>query len=141
LEELAQDEAAIQTYRKAIELTQQQNLKDEKAYLHLGKFYSRTGRYQEGLPFLEKAVDLNPKSAEAFFLLGKVLNHLGDSPRAQAALEQSVQNDPRYPDPHYLLSRIHLKRGRQEDAAKEMQLYREARKLQIRKDDGRRAVR
>ena len=67
LEELGQDEAAIQAYRKAIELTQQQNLRDEKAYLHLGKFYSRTSRYQESLPFLQKAVDLNPKSAEAFF--------------------------------------------------------------------------
>ena len=37
LEELEQDEAAIQAYRKAIELTQQQNLRDEKAYLHLGE--------------------------------------------------------------------------------------------------------
>ena len=142
LEELGQDKAAINAYRKAIELTRQQGLNDEKPYLHLGKFYSRNGRYQESLPFLQEAIDINPKSAESFFLLGKVQSHLGENQKAQAALQRSVQIDPKYPDPYYLLSRIHLKQGREVDAAREMQLYLEARKHQKLKDeDGRHAVR
>ena len=142
LEELGEDEAAIDAYRKAIELTRQQHLKDEKAYLHLGKFLERNGRYREGLPLLQNAVALNPSSAEGFFLLGKVHSHLGDDQKAEWALGRAVQIDPDYPDPYYLLSRIHLKQGRQKEAEREKQLYLKTKEHQrLRENDGRHAVR
>lgn len=107
LEELGDDNATIQTYHRAIELSERQKLNDGLPYLHLGKFLLLKGRYQESLPLLRKAVLLNPKSAEASFFLGKALSNLGNESEAAEVLVHSIQNDPNYSDAHYLLGRLY----------------------------------
>jgi tetratricopeptide (TPR) repeat protein len=123
LEALGNEQPAIQSYLRAIELNEQQNLQNEWPYLNLAKFLLALNRYQESLTWAKKATQMNPKSAEAFYTLGKVLNKLGMDAEALEALEASRRNDSNYAETHYLLSRIYLKQGRQEEARKESQIF------------------
>jgi protein O-GlcNAc transferase len=128
-EELQSEEVVTRTYRKAIELADQQHLNDESPYLHLSKFLWQKNRFQESLPLAQRATDLNPNSAEAYCLLGRILDKLGQTEPAVKALQRSIQIDRKYGEAHYLLSRIFLKQGKQEEAQEEMQNFREAKKL------------
>jgi tetratricopeptide (TPR) repeat protein len=127
-EELQSEEVVTRTYRKAIELADQQHLHDESPYLHLSKFLWQKNRFEESLPLAQRATELNPNSAEAYCMLGRILDKLGQTEPAVKALQRSIQVDPKYAEAHYLLSRILLKQGKQEEAEKEMQDFREARK-------------
>jgi tetratricopeptide (TPR) repeat protein len=122
-EELESDAVIIETYQKAIKLTEQQKLTDESALLHLSKFLWLRNRYEESLPLARRATELNPKSAEAHYVLGRLLEKLGREAEAVQALRQSAGLDPSYREPRYLLSRIHLKQGRTEEARKEMEIF------------------
>jgi tetratricopeptide (TPR) repeat protein len=122
-EELESDAVIIETYRKAIELTEQQKLTDESAPLHLAKFLWSRNRYEESLPLARRAIGLNPKSAEAHYVLGRLLDKLGREGEAAKALQESAGLNPNYGEPHYLLSRIYLKQGRTEEARKEMEIF------------------
>jgi tetratricopeptide (TPR) repeat protein len=130
LEDSRQDQAAIQCYRKAIELTKSQGLNDDSGYRHLGMILLKNNEYQASLSNLQEAVEVNPKSAEAFYFLGKVWNALGDISKAQDALERSIRNDPTYAASHYLLSRIYRAQGKAEAADREMQIFQEFRKAE-----------
>jgi tetratricopeptide (TPR) repeat protein len=133
LEELGKDEAALGAYRRAIELSGKQKLKDASPYLNLGKFLLAKNRYEESLPLLEKAITLDPGSAEAAFQLGKTLSKFGRESAAIRALQQAIQNNPDYAEPHYLLSRIYLNQGREEEAVREMRIFQELRQMRQRK--------
>ena len=134
LEALGDEEAAIESYHKAIELNEDQKLRNEWPYLNLGKFLVTRNRYQESLSLVQKAVELNPKSAEAYYVLGKVLAKLGKDSEALAALKHSTLNDPKYGEAHYLLSRIYLKRGQEEEARREIKIFQELKRLGKEKD-------
>ena len=123
LEEQSDEEAAIRSYREAIELTDRQSLKDESAYLRLGKLFLAKSRCHDSLPLLQRAVELNPKSSEAAYLLGKNLHDLGNEVEAMSALNQSAMTDSSNPAPHYLLSRIYLKQGKAHEAQKEIEIF------------------
>jgi tetratricopeptide (TPR) repeat protein len=125
LEELGNEEAALGAYRRAIELSERQKLRDPSPYLNLGKFLLAKNRYEESLHAFKKAVALDSRSAEAAFQIGKTLNKLGREADAVKALNQAISNDPDYAEPHYLLSRIFLNQGREEEAGREMRIFQE----------------
>jgi tetratricopeptide (TPR) repeat protein len=123
LEELGREEAALEAYGRAIELSERQKLKDPAPYLNLGKFLIAKNRYEESLQAFKKAVALDARSAEAAFQLGKTLNKLGREAEAVKALNQAIRNYPDYAEPHYLLSRIYLNQGQEEEARREMRIF------------------
>ena len=131
-EELEKDEVALANYRKAVELTEKQNLKDESAYLHLAKFYWARNRHQESLEPVQKAVAINPRSAEAYYVLGRLLDELGREDEAVKALKQSTEVDAGSGESYYLLSRIYLRRGQQDEAARAMNAFRSRRTSSMR---------
>jgi len=122
-EEVEKEGTALETYRRAIELTERQSLRDESAYLHLAKLLWVKNQYQESLAPAKKAVELNPKSAEAYFVLGRVLAKLGEETEAEKALRRSTQIDPRDGEAYYLLSRLYVKQGRQKEAAEALEVF------------------
>ena len=122
-EELQNDKVVIETYRRAIDLTEQQKINDESAYLHLAKFLWLRNRYSESLPLARRAVEPKPKSAEAYYVLGKVLDKLGQEAEAMEVLQHSTQIDPQYAESHYLLSRIYLRQGHEDQARQEMKTF------------------
>lgn len=129
LEEIGNEEAATESYRRAIELNREQKSQDSSPYLNLGRFLLTKNRFAEGLPVLQKAVQLHPESAEGAFLLGKALSKLGKESEAVKALLQAIQNNSNYAEPHYLLSRIYLSQGREADARQELQIFEQIKRM------------
>jgi tetratricopeptide (TPR) repeat protein len=127
-EELEDDPVVVRTYQQAIELTEQQNLKDESAYLHLAKFLWLRNRFEESLPAAQRAAELNPKSAEAHYILGRLLDKLGHDAEAERALKRSIEIDPNYGESHYLLSRIYLRQGNEQEATRFMKMFEQSKK-------------
>jgi tetratricopeptide (TPR) repeat protein len=127
-EELEDDAVVVRTYQQAIELTEQQKVKDESAYLHLAKFLWLRNRFEESLIAARRAAELNPKSAEVYYVLGRVLDKLGLDAEAKKTLEKSIGIDPDHSESHYLLSRIYARQGDQEQAAKSMKRFEEGKK-------------
>ena len=127
-EELDEDAIIVQTYQRASELAEQQNLKDESPYLHLAKFLWLRNRFEESLPVARRAAEVNPKSAEAFYVLGRLLDKLGRDAEAGEALGQTIRINPDFSESYYLLSRIYMRQGREEEAAKAMKRFEESKK-------------
>ncbi len=138
LEELGDEQTAIQCYRQGIEITERQKLKEELPYLYLGRLLYRQNHYPESLPYIEKAVQVNPQSCEGLCLLAKILTTTGRDTEALAALGRCVRADPRYSEPHYLLSRMYVKQGNDVEAQRELQMFLELKKVEKKKADPRR---
>lgn len=130
LEELGQEQAAIDCYHRAIEIGEMQGLKEEQPYLYLGRLLYRQTKMDESLPYLRKAVQLNPRSCESLCLVARIVSLRGNETEAMKALDQCIEADPKNPEAHYLLSRSHAKQGRMEDAAKELSIFQELKKLE-----------
>ncbi|PYV27421.1 MAG: hypothetical protein DMG24_04690 [Acidobacteria bacterium] len=138
LEELGQEGAAALLYRQAIEITESRKGGTELPYLYLGRLLYRQNNFPESLPYLQKAVEVNPRSGESWCLVAKILTFQGRDHEALQALRQSVQSDRDYAEPHYLLSRFYSKQGQDAEAQNELRVFRELKKLEKKKDDGRR---
>ena len=138
LEELGQEGAAARFYRQAIEITESRKVGTELPYLYLGRLLYRQNNFAESLLYLQKAVEVSPRSAESWCLLAKIFTFQGRDNEALRALRLSVQSDPKYAEPHYLLSRIYVKEGQDAGAQNELRIFRELKKQEKKKDDGRR---
>ena len=138
LEELGQEEAAAQYYRQAIEIAESQRLGMELPYLYLGRLLYRENKFAESQPYLLRAVEINPRSGESWCILAKIFTFQGRDNEALKALRQSVQSDRDYAEPHYLLSRIYIKEGQDAEAQNELRVFRELKRLEKKKGDGRR---
>jgi tetratricopeptide (TPR) repeat protein len=129
-EELENDDIVIDSYHKAIELTEHQHLKDESPYLRLAKFLWLRNRFEESLSPARRAVELNARSAESYYVLGRLLDKLGQEGEALRALHRSLQIDPNLGEPHYLLSRIYLRQGLEQQAQQEMQIFADIKRVE-----------
>ncbi len=130
LEPLGKEEEAIQSYRKAIELVIQQNIKYEWPQVNLSNFLFKKNRFDESLELARQAVAINPHSAEANLTLGMALAKKGRDQEAIEALKEAVRNNPQLSRPHYHLGQIYRKQGLQEEAAKELKTFEELNKVE-----------
>jgi tetratricopeptide (TPR) repeat protein len=130
LEEIADEQSTLGAYRRAIELAGAQKSGGELPYLYLGRYLYRLNRFEESLPPLEKAVELNPASSEALLFLGKTLQALKRDKEAIAALQRSKAADPQNPDTHYLLYRMLVAEGRNKEAQDELAQFQKLQRKQ-----------
>jgi tetratricopeptide (TPR) repeat protein len=135
LEELGHEPLAIEYYHLAIKTAERSGFKGEQPYLYLGRLLYRQNRMDDSLPYLQKAVDANPRSCEGLCLLARALIYKSREAAAVAALNQCRRADPRYPEAHYLLSRLYVKQGKTEEAAKELDLFQDLKRKESDKND------
>lgn len=128
LEAQQKGEEAVASYRKAMELTERQGIKNEWPYLNLAKFLLARERQEESLALADKAWEMNPQSAEVSYVRGKALHKLGKEAEALEALQRSIRADPAFAESHYLLGRIYLKQGRKLEAQRELELFQQIKK-------------
>jgi tetratricopeptide (TPR) repeat protein len=120
LEEVGNPTTAIETYRRAIALAEAQHATADTAYLYLGRYLYRLNRFDESLPLLRKAVELNPASGEALLALGKTFHGLDRNDEAVAALQRAAAADGQGPEAHYYLFRIFSIEHRDDEARAEL---------------------
>jgi tetratricopeptide (TPR) repeat protein len=123
-EQLGKEQDAIQTYRRAIEIAEQQKSPTEAPLLYLARLLISLRRFDQSLPLLKKAAVINPQSPETFTLLGQTLSRFGRYDQAIQALQEAVRLAPEDKTPHYLLMGVYKKLGRAEDAQREMRMFR-----------------
>lgn len=102
----------------AIELKQDYFL----ALNRMGKELFMQGRFQEAVPFLLKAGEINSKSATAFYYLGASLVQLGPQfqKAATAALANAAILAPSSPQVHYMLGKVLKSEGKFAEAEKSL---------------------
>jgi tetratricopeptide (TPR) repeat protein len=102
---LAQSEqdvdAAIQAFRKALELAPRNTL----ARYNLALVLRRADRLAEALAELERALAIEPRP-EPHYTMGIIYWHQGDLDRAAAALRAAVAAEPKYADAHDALGSV-----------------------------------
>jgi tetratricopeptide (TPR) repeat protein len=80
------------------------------------------GRYEEAIPYLQRAISIRTDYIPARVALAKALMGLKRWEQALKELSEAVRLDPRHPQPHLLLSQVHFRLGDEEQARKEKEL-------------------
>ena len=94
-------EAAIRTFRKALELAPKHTL----ARYNLALVLRRADRLDEALHELQQSIATEPR-AEAYYTMGVIYWHRGELDRAVQALRSAVKLKPGYADAHYSLGSV-----------------------------------
>jgi tetratricopeptide (TPR) repeat protein len=92
----------------------------------LGETARQAGQWDEAIARFSKAADFDAGFDEAYLALGMSLNSDGKFEQAIPPLETYVKREPGDPAGHYQLATAYARTGRKEQAAKEMDLQREA---------------
>ena len=80
-------------------------------------------RITQALQEYSKAVELQPSDSDAKLGLAKLLIDMNQSAKATTLLEEVMQLDPTNATAHYRLATLYREAGRQEDARREVDLY------------------
>lgn len=110
---------AEKEYRAALA----QNPEDGRSLLRLGDIDVQRDNTQQAVGEYSRAVEIEPADADAKLALAKVLIDLGETDKAQSLLEEAVRLDPTNAVAHYRLGTLYRKRGRKDDANREIEIY------------------
>jgi tetratricopeptide (TPR) repeat protein len=92
-------------------------------HLDLGTLLVESGRYEEALQALLRAVEIAPRNAEAHRELGKDYLALNKLEPAQKEVERAAELTPENARVHFLLAQVYRKRGMTEKANAETARY------------------
>ncbi len=119
------NEEAVATFEKAIKRFPQ----DPKLYQAFGRTLlipdigSDAATESRAVTLLEKALSLDDSLPESHFELGTLALKKGNMESALRHLRRAAQLDPTNSKVHYVLSRAYRRLGRNEEVAKELQIY------------------
>jgi protein O-GlcNAc transferase len=125
-----QNELAVSSYEKAIELEKNSPHPSPWPYLNLAVTLQFLNRPADAEANLREAIRLDPNIAKAHFQLGTVLEDTARPDEALRELQEAARLDPAYPEPHMAMARILHKLGRAADAKKEADKYLQLRPAQ-----------
>lgn len=109
---------AIQELKKAISL----NPYAGEAYLNIGHIYFTQGKYEEAMPFFQKAMQLRPRLAPvAHNNLGALYFNIGKTEEAFKELREALRERPVYARPHYNFGLYYLNKGELDKAIEHLQ--------------------
>lgn len=106
-------------YRRALT----ENPLDEKAEARLGEIEAQRGDVQRAFEHYSRAVELQPGDSDAKLGLAKALIEMNQLDKALPLLEDTVRLEPTNAVAHYRLAILYRKKGRVEDANREVDLY------------------
>lgn len=106
-------------YQKALA----ENPLDEKAELRLGEIALQKGDVQHAFADYSRASELQPTDSDAKLGLAKTLIEMNQTDKALSLLEETERLEPTNAVVHYRLGVLYQKKGRAEDAKREVDLY------------------
>lgn len=101
------------------------NPKDVQAKYHLGFVLLSKGQTDRGMSLMREVIEADPRFADARFELGKAMLLQGDVKGAIENLEEAARLGPDKAHIHYQLGRAYVAAGREADAQKRFQLFKE----------------
>jgi tetratricopeptide (TPR) repeat protein len=127
------DPEALKAFFRALDLVQKDHPKYDWAHANLADFFLRRNENEKAFQLAAEAATRNPASARNCFLTGKALVHLGKQDLSLRWLEHAVELDPQYADALYLLGQTYRKVGRQADATRALDRFKEVSKSRPRR--------
>jgi tetratricopeptide (TPR) repeat protein len=116
LEALGENEPAVESYSKAIDINEALQAGYSAPYTNLSTYYSRKGAVAEGLKYARKAVQVNPNSDRAWFQLARTEESSGDLMRATEALSRAITINPGVASYHYVAGTLYRRLGKQQES-------------------------
>jgi tetratricopeptide (TPR) repeat protein len=110
---------AQKAYRLAIQWQQDAVQKSAQPYLNLGILLTEHGQPEQGLPFLQQAVALEPANPKAHEQLGRAYQALKMLPQAEEELKKAVALAPNVSALHFRLGQIYQHLGQKQQAQEE----------------------
>ncbi|HET9530470.1 MAG TPA: tetratricopeptide repeat protein [Blastocatellia bacterium] len=98
---------------------------DIQAKFHLGVVLLTNRQTERGMRLMREVIEQKPDYADARFELGKALLSEGDVKGAIETLETAVKLGPDKPHIHYQLGRAYTAAGREADAQKSFELFKQ----------------
>lgn len=127
-EHLSDNEAAIKSYRTAIELNRKQANPSPWPNLNLAILLMGKNELSEAEILLREALRYDAKLPQIHYNLGQILEKQNKPIEAKEALLQAITLDQNYAEPHYTLSRIYQKQGEKIKAKEELELFQKLKK-------------
>ena len=118
-----ENDLAIESYEKAIELDKGAPRPSSWPYLNLAITLQFLNKYDEAERNLRESLRIDPQFKQAHLQLGLALEQEGRLQDAIAELREAARIDPNYPEPHIAMARIFRRLGQQDAAHTELQLY------------------
>ncbi len=100
-----------------------ENPEDEIAVRRLAEIDAQKGNTRQAFEGFSKAVQLQPADSDAKLGLAKTLIEMNQPDKALALLEDTVRLEPTNATAHYRLATLYRKKGRMDDAKREVELY------------------
>ena len=122
-EALGNNDAAVQTYLKAITLNGERHGKFVAAHVNLSAYYNRTGDQAKALDYAQKALELDPKSDSAWFQKAKAEERSGRLEAAADSLNHAVTLNPRSSSYFYVLSGVYRRLGHLEESKQALESF------------------
>lgn len=122
---MRQDSDALRHFFKALDLVHKEHPEYDSAYANLADFYLKRDQFEKAFQLAAEAAQRNPAPARNCFLTGKALVRLEKPELSLRWLERAVKLDPSYSQARYLLAQVYRKLGREEDARRELEKFRE----------------
>lgn len=124
---LGRNEDAVQAYKEAIRLSDEQSLHWPWPSMNLGTLYLHSEQLVEAESALRKSISVEPRFPVSHFRLGQVLEKEGHGTEAVQELTKACTLDPTYPEPHYVLARIYRQQNDTKSAESELVLFQQLR--------------
>lgn len=110
---------AEKALRAAAQQAEQHSAADPWPFLDLGTFLLEQAKPGEAVPFLRKAVNLEPSNARAHEKLGRALAAAGDPASGAIELQKAIELDPRNAKFHFELGHAYREAGQEDKATTE----------------------
>jgi tetratricopeptide (TPR) repeat protein len=130
---LDRDSDSLRSFFKALELVQKDHPTYDWAHANLADFFLRRDQNEKAFQLAAEAAARDPNSARNCFLTAKALVRLEKHELSVRWLERAVQLDPQFADALYLLAQTYRKVGRQVDATRALERFKEASKTRPRR--------
>ena len=117
--ELTKDSQWAGSARKDCDTALKLNDKLAQVYVTLGMIDTGTGRYQEAIEKVHRALELDPVNAEGYSVLARAYEQLGQVREAESTYVRAIAARPAFWGVHNDLARFYFRFGRYAEAEKE----------------------
>jgi tetratricopeptide (TPR) repeat protein len=124
LEAIGELDAAVVSWKRAIELSEKQGLSAEWPNINLAAYYNRQNDAEQALAHAQKAVAANGDSAEGHFQMGRAYRSMQKYAEAAGAVQKAIEANPDNAEYHYVMSVIYRKLGKTAESQAEEAAFR-----------------
>jgi tetratricopeptide (TPR) repeat protein len=130
---LGRDRDSLHAFFKALDLVQRDHPTYDWAHANLADFFLRRDQNEKAFQLAVEAATRNPDSARNSYLAGKALVRLEKYDLSLRWLERAVSLDEHFADALYMLMQTYQRLGREAEAARTRDRFKEASKTRPRR--------